>query len=82
MQIPKMTQEAVHSVDATPDRQYPIRILKTYRANCDCFWEVSGSNVTDAEKAMWEMMNEHQRQRAEILDWAIQILEGHVADPA
>lgn len=62
-------KEYLTHVDATPDRDYPLRILRAHRANCDCFWKA------DPPSVLYDVMNEHQRQRAQLLDEAIKILE-------
>jgi len=72
--LPPMTQKPILYVDATPDEGYPLRILRAYREDCNCFW----SDSTDANKEpanpLLTLMNEHQRKRAEILDRAIEKL--------
>lgn len=78
VEFPKMSQDLINGIDATPSDDYPLRILKVYRANCDCFWELSGSGVSEAERAVWDLMNEHQRKRAAVLDRAIKILEQNI----
>lgn len=69
---PNLTQEEVKFINSTPDENYPLRILQTYRRNCDSFWETRGLSEDDTR--FWEIMNEHQRERAEILDRAIRKL--------
>ena len=71
--LPKLTQEPIKYVCSTPDENYPIRILKAYRKNCNVFWEVHGLN--DEEKSIYGMMNEQQILRAKILDAAIKKLK-------
>jgi len=56
-------------VDLTPDEELPLRILRTFRDRCNATWEVSG--FSDSERRIWDLMNQHQRERAEILDRAI-----------
>jgi hypothetical protein len=68
-----MTQEDLKLVDMTPDEDLPLRILRAYRVNCDTRWETSGLN--EAEARIYVIMNEHQKERAKILDKAIRILE-------
>ena len=67
--FPPITQEPLLHVDATPNEGLALRILRAYRANCDCFYEVGG--VTDNSKLLWDMVNEMQRKRAKLLDEAI-----------
>lgn len=74
--LPDLTQQPVQHVDATPNEGYPLRILRAYRQHCDCNW----AETTDGQEAtnpLLVMMNEQNRQRAEILDRAIQLLEAH-----
>ncbi|KKN91139.1 hypothetical protein LCGC14_0220040 [marine sediment metagenome] len=63
----KYTQESILHVDATPDDEYPLRILRAYRENCNVRWEVSG----DIDSLPYDVMNEACEQRAKILDKAI-----------
>ncbi len=67
MAFPKLTQQPIERVDATPDDGYPLRILRAYRQLCDCLWSVEG----DVDSTMYDIMNEHNRQRAIVLDKAI-----------
>jgi len=60
----------------TPDVDLPLRILKTYRKNCDCRW--SDNSGEEPNDLLLKMMNEHQEQRAKLLDEAIKILEGNL----
>ena len=72
--LPKLTKEPLVHVDATPDKEYPLRILRAHRQNCDCNW----TDNTAGEEPMnplLKTMNEHNKQRAEILDMAIRKLE-------
>jgi hypothetical protein len=76
MEFPKLTQQAIEHVDGTPNADYPLRILKAYRENCNCKW--SNTRYPDLETIdpLLHVMNQHQEERARILDQAIQILEG------
>lgn len=67
--LPDLTQQPIKFVDATPDEEYPLRILQAYREDCNCKWS------SDTENALIRMMNEMCDKRAEILDRAIEILE-------
>jgi hypothetical protein len=67
--LPKLTNEPLIYVDATPDENYPLRILRTHRENCNAKWSASPSNI------LYDKMNEDQDKRAEILDRAIEVLE-------
>jgi hypothetical protein len=63
--IPDLTREPLMSVDATPDAGYPLRILNAHRANSLCEY------VVDPPSALWDAMNEMQRERVRLLDAAI-----------
>jgi len=65
-------QEVLY-IDATPDENYPLRILQVYRDNCDTRWATEADG--NCENALFEMMNKHQKQRAKILDKAIKKLQ-------
>ena len=67
---PKLTNEPLIWIDATPDEEYPLRILRTHRTNCNSKWIAEPSNI------VYDQMNEDQDKRAEILDRAIKLLEG------
>ena len=67
-----MKQEIMH-VDATPTPDYPVRILKAYRERGDIWSDTSGKTVK--VNPFIAQMNEWQRQRNELLDKAIAILE-------
>ena len=59
-------------VDATPDANYPLRILRAYRKNCDCRYVADGDFAAQAQ--VWKAMNDAQEKRAAILDAAIEKL--------
>ena len=60
------------SVDATPDDDYPIRILGVYLQNTGLRWEYEGC---DKElQQIYDAMNEAQEKRAKILRQAIATL--------
>ena len=67
-ELPPITQQPIIHIDGTPDENYVLRILKAYRENCDCKWSGNVDNL------VIEAMNNHQDQRAELLDKAIRIL--------
>jgi len=71
MDLSPVSKEYLRHVDATPDREYPLRILRVYRQNCDCKWVIESPNP------FYDLMNQHNDQRAKILDEAISILEKH-----
>lgn len=56
-------------VDATPDANYPLRILKAYHSNCDTRW------VANPPRVICEVLNKAQDERKKILDRAIAVLE-------
>lgn len=70
MPLPEITQEAIIHIDGTPNEDYPLRILRAYRENCNCRWESPGENE------LLKLMNLQCEKRAAILDRAISILEG------
>lgn len=73
MKIPKLTRQPIKYVDATPDNNYPLRILEAYRQDCDCRWaeDTDGGKV---KNPLLKQMNADCEKRAEILDKAIQKL--------
>ena len=75
-EIPAVTREPILQVDATPDEEYAVRILRAHRANCDVLWadNAVGAEPTDP---LLVAMNEAQRQRAALLDQAIARLTGN-----
>lgn len=62
-----------HFVNATPDDDYPIRILQAHRDDCDIKWATSSDDST-GQNALSKIMNEHNEQRAVILDKALEKL--------
>ena len=67
--LPVVTQEPLLNVDGTPDRDYPLRILRAHRENCNCKW------ISDKSNPLLDVMNDDCDRRAKILDHAICILE-------
>lgn len=67
--IPEVTQQVIIHIDATPDDEYVLRILRAYRANCNCKWAGSGPSL------LVDFMNDCTDKRAKLLDEAIFILE-------
>lgn len=67
--LPDLTQEPIRHINATPDKEYPLRILKAYRENCNCRW------AGDLDNPLIKTMNEMNDERAKLLDNAIEILE-------
>mgnify|MGYP001602384736 CR=1 FL=1 len=76
MPIPPVTREPILHVDATPGEDYPLRILRAYRANCDVRWARTARGEADPTDPLLAMMNRAQVARAAILDRAIATLEG------
>jgi len=72
MKLPKLTQAPVEFVDATPDDDLPVRILKVYRDNYSCNWETTDSDPSP----IWATMNKHNEERVKILNKAINKLQG------
>jgi len=73
MKLPELTQQPVLHIDGTPNEDYPLRILRAYRQQCDCRW-VENTDGSEPTNPLLIMMNEHCEQRAEILDRAIEKL--------
>ena len=71
--IPQLTRETILHVDATPNAEYPIRILRAYRDNAATFWKCQG--MAEATVAIYQQMNRDQLDRVRILDHAIALLE-------
>lgn len=64
-------------IDATPDEEYPLRILRSYRRDCDTYYSSSTTLEVDESNPLVKLLNDLQRQRAEILDRAIAVLEAN-----
>ena len=63
-------------MDATPDGQYALRILQSYRDACDERWSSGSSPVPGGEDSpLIEKLDELQNERAKELDIAIRALE-------
>jgi hypothetical protein len=62
-------------LDATPDKEYPLRILRAYRELCNCRW-ADTTDGGETENPLLKLMNEHCEQREKILGEAIAKLEG------
>lgn len=74
MKLPDLTQQPILYIDGTPNEDYPLRILRAYRQNCNCMWSETTTGG-EPQNPLLQLMNEHNRQRAEILDRAIRLLE-------
>ena len=72
-ELPPITGQAIQYVDGTPNEDYPLRILRSYRQQCDCMWAES---ITGEEplNPLLKMMNDQNRHRGEILDRAMKKL--------
>ena len=66
-------KKAIQYVDMTPDEDLPLRILRAYRHDCDMRWDTAG--LGPAQTLIYEVMNDSQGLRAEILDRAIAKLQ-------
>ena len=75
MKVPILTEQPILYVDGTPDKDYPLRILRAYRHECDCKW-ADTTDGSDTENPLLKLMNENCDQRAKILDEAIRALGG------
>lgn len=69
MSLPDINKQSIMHIDATPDKEYVLRILKAYRENCDCKW------TSNLDNKVIEETNKMQDKRAKLLDQAIEILE-------
>ena len=69
-----MTQQPIIHIDATPDADYVLRILRAYRQHASCNIEVHG--VSEAEQIIYDAMNEANKVRAELRDVAIKKIGG------
>jgi hypothetical protein len=63
-------QEAMF-IDATPNDDYPLRILEAYRERCNYKWSESSGEINVTNAPIMKVMNDAQDRRAEILDKAI-----------
>ena len=63
-----------HHIDGQPDGNYALRILQYYRLRCNEKIIISGEGTVNI-KRVYDIMNEHQDQRAKELDKAIKVLE-------
>ena len=69
-ELPPINGQAVLYIDATPDKDYPLRILQAYRQDCNCQW---AENTTGGEPTnpLLKVMNDQNNKRAKVLDKAI-----------
>lgn len=65
----RANRKARKFIDATPDGNYALRILRAYRYDCDLRWE------GQPETEFIRLMNELQDKRTEELDRAIETLQ-------
>jgi hypothetical protein len=61
------------NVDLTPDDGLPVRILEAYCLRARTKWAVSG--LDERARKFFEIMNQHQDERAAILEKAIRQLK-------
>ena len=78
VELPPTTQEPIIHVDCTPDADYPLRILRAHRENCNCRWEVFG--LDRSTHRICDMMNEDCEKRARLLTFAIDVLQSAKKD--
>lgn len=71
-----MKQEILY-IDATPTIDYPLRILKAYRAMGNTRWSSTSTEITE-NNPLVAQMNEWQNQRNALLDKAIEILSAQL----
>ncbi len=74
-ELPRTTQVPILHIDSTPNEDYPLRILKAYRQNCNSKWASTTTGLLDEKHPIIVEMNKHQDERAMTLDKAIEILE-------
>ncbi len=67
-------------VDATPDGDYALRILRAYREDCDMRWADNTLGIK-SKSPIAKLMNNTQKERAKELDKAIKILEDKMTNP-
>lgn len=59
-------------INAAPDGQYALRILRHYREKCNTM--ISDNAEGENTNPLYDIMNQHQAERAAELDKAIKIL--------
>ena len=69
-----LIKQPLTHVNATPDKEYPLRILKAFRENCNCKYSSSTDGSEEGLSPFLKEMNKLQDKRAKILDDAIAIL--------
>jgi len=79
IKLPPLTDRPLIFVDATPDSDYPLRILRAHRHNTDCRWKKTGDSEPGIDRVI-KAMNETATKRARLLDDAISILEAAALD--
>lgn len=72
-QVTSYDKQPYMCVDATPDEDYPLRILRMYRQACDIEWSSTGLSADVSEAC--DVMNKAQKERIALLDKAIGVLE-------
>lgn len=80
--IAPLTQQPVIHINSKPDNEYVLRILRAYRTNCDCRWvfgkwDEKKNEYVEPKDTIYSVMNQYQRERAELLDEAIRALEAY-----
>lgn len=70
----KVTGEAIHHVDATPDKGYVRRILEAHLHNNETCFITDNTAGLPPKNPMFVMMNEASAERARLLREAIRKL--------
>jgi len=65
----------------TPDAHYPIGVLRAYRKECNRFWLID-SCEDERYTPFFREWNKDLKERAKILDKAIEILEKNLSGGA
>ena len=72
-ELPPINGQAIQHVDATPNKDYPLRILRAYRQDCDCL-QTENMDSGEVINPLLKAMNANNGKRAKLLDKAIAIL--------
>lgn len=68
----RLKSEPMMGVNATPDAEYPIRLLRAYRDNNLVCWKVDG--LSEDVTTVYDAMNAAAEDRVRILEAALAIL--------
>jgi len=69
-----LSQHPLRYVDATPDRDYPLRIIRTYLENSQIVIEEKGG---DKPSKFIKMLNDANKERVKVLKEALDVLTKH-----